>query len=346
MTTDSGGSQPLARTDHTAGPLLPPRPPGQVLLDVTSIRAGFGSNTVLHDVSFHVREGEIACILGLNGAGKSVTMKVVAGIVPAWSGKLTLGGEDITSAQAEGRVRAGMSHVPQGRQVFPELSVEQNLRLGAYTLRRRDKSRYKGVLDSIFQRFPLLAERRSQAAGSMSGGEQATLAVARALMSEPKLMLVDEASAGLAPLMVNQVFETLREVNKSGVTILMVEQNVSVSLKIADRAHIMQQGHIVYEGDVPTLDRDKVAAYLGVGRLLGSGMNAAQGGRTKKTVVEPKGASTAPKLASTNVKKKSAPKGVRVKAKTAAVKRTTSKATKKKPSKAVTRGPSTRRKAR
>jgi branched-chain amino acid transport system ATP-binding protein len=254
---------------------------GRVLLEGRDLVAGFGSNRVLHGVSFRVHEGEIAAILGLNGAGKSVTMKVVGGLVPAWGGEVTLFGDDVTHLSAEKRVAKGMAHVPQGRQVFPELSVEQNLRLGGYTLRRHDKSRYRSALDSIFQQFPLLKDRRNQAAGSLSGGEQAMLAVARALVCQPRLILVDEASAGLAPVMVNQVFEVLKQVNESGVTILMVEQNVTFTLKIADRAHIMQTGRVVYESDVASLDRDRVADYLGVGRLLGARVSAAARARAK-----------------------------------------------------------------
>jgi branched-chain amino acid transport system ATP-binding protein len=245
------------------------------LLTVDGVRAGFGSNAVLHGVSFEVREGEIAAILGLNGAGKSVTMKVIGGVVPAWQGRIEFAGEDITGLGAEARVARGMAHVPQGRQVFPELTVEQNLRLGAYTLRRRNKARYAQIVEGLFERFPVLAERRSQAAGTLSGGEQAMLAVSRALACEPQLVLVDEASAGLAPVMVKQLFDMLRAVNQSGVTLLVVEQNVTFSLDIADRAHIMQRGQIVYEGAVPTLDTAKVAAYLGVGRLLSGGVSAA-----------------------------------------------------------------------
>lgn len=239
------------------------------LLTVDGVRAGFGSNAVLHGVSFAVREGEIAAILGLNGAGKSVTMKVVGGVVPAWQGRIEFCGEDITRLGAEQRVERGMAHVPQGRQVFPELTVEQNLRLGAYTLRRRNRARYGEIVEGLFERFPVLAERRSQPAGTLSGGEQAMLAVSRALACEPKLVLVDEASAGLAPVMVRQLFDMLRAVNQTGVTLLVVEQNVTFTLEIADRAHIMQRGQIVYEGDVPSLDQRKVATYLGVGRLLG-----------------------------------------------------------------------------
>ena len=254
----------------------------KVLLEATGLRAGFGSNAVLHGVSFRVHEGEIAAILGLNGAGKSVTLKVVGGIVGAWDGTITFDGADITRLGAEQRVERGMAHVPQGRQVFGELTVEQNLRLGAYTLRRRDRSRYADVLASVLERFPVLGERRDQPAGTLSGGEQAMLAVSRALMSEPRLILVDEASAGLAPIMVRQLFDMLREVNRSGVTILLVEQNVTFSLEIADRAHIMQRGQIVYDGDVPSLDTDRVADYLGVGRLLSSGVRAAVAGRAPK----------------------------------------------------------------
>ena len=249
------------------------------LLEVEDLQAGFGSQPVLHGVSFRVREGEVAAVLGLNGAGKSVTMKVIGGVLDAWAGHVRLDGTDVTTMTAEERVARGLAHVPQGRQVFPELTVEQNLRLGAYTLRRRDGKRYSGVLDGVLQRFPRLAERRGQAAGTLSGGEQAMLAVGRALMSEPRLVLVDEASAGLAPIAVEALFQTLREINRSGVTILMVEQNVTFTLQIADRAHIMQQGVIVYDGDVATLDQERVASLLGIGRLLGKHVAAAADAR-------------------------------------------------------------------
>ena len=238
------------------------------LLEVKDVHTGFGANTVLHGCSYHVVEGEIAAVLGLNGAGKSVSLKVVAGLLPAWSGQVFFGGKDVTKMSVEQRVALGMGHVPQGRQVFADLSVEQNLRLGAYPLRRRDKARYQAVLERMFDRFPVLAERRNQLAGTMSGGQQAMLAVARGLMSEPKLLVIDEPSAGLSPVAVKELFETLRQVHESGVSILLVEQNVTFSLKIADRAHIMQRGEIVYQGDVAHLDHDKVADYLGIGRLL------------------------------------------------------------------------------
>ncbi|MEX2457741.1 MAG: ABC transporter ATP-binding protein [Actinomycetota bacterium] len=250
-----------------------------VLLEVDAVVAGFGANVVLHGCSYSVHEGEIAAVLGLNGAGKSVSTKVVAGIVPAREGAVRFRGIDVTRLPAENRVRLGMGHVPQGRQVFPQLTVEQNLRLGGYVQRRRDRSRYPAVLASVLDRFPRLAERRDQAAGTLSGGEQAMLAVGRALMSEPALLIVDEASAGLAPKAVEALFETLLEVHRSGVAILMIEQNVTFTLRVADRVHIMQTGRVVYEGAVAELDQDRVAEELGVGRLLGRSLSAAASGR-------------------------------------------------------------------
>jgi branched-chain amino acid transport system ATP-binding protein len=238
------------------------------LLELEDVHTGFGANKVLHGCSYHVRHGEIAAVLGLNGAGKSVSLKVAAGLLPAWSGRVLQNGDDVTKLPVEERVRRGLGHVPQGRQVFPDLSVEENLRLGAYVLRRRDRARYRTVLDSVFDRFPILGQRRNQPAGTLSGGEQAMLAVGRGLMSEPRVLVVDEASAGLAPVIVQELFDILQSVLDSGISILMVEQNVTFTLKVAHRVHIMQRGRIVYEGDVAGLDREKVAGYLGVGRLL------------------------------------------------------------------------------
>ncbi len=192
------------------------------ILRVEDLRTGFGSNTVLHGLDFQVREGEIAAILGLNGAGKSVTMKTIGGVVPAWAGRVLFRDRPITKLSIEARVALGIAHVTQGRQVFPELSVEENLRLGAYLLRRRDKARYATNLAGLYERFPRLGERRDQAAGTLSGGEQAMMALARALIAEPALMLVDEPTAGLAPVIVDELLEALRAVNRDGVTILLV----------------------------------------------------------------------------------------------------------------------------
>lgn len=249
------------------------------LLAVEDVTAGFGSTTVLHGLTFSVARGEIAGIFGLNGAGKSVSMKVLAGVVPLRSGRITFDGRDITSTPAEARVAAGMGHVPQGRQVFPHLTVEENLRLGAYTLRRRARASYPAALARVLDRFPLLAERRSQLAGTLSGGQQASLAVARALINEPTLVLVDEPSAGLSPVAVAELFETLKGVAATGVTMVLVEQNVTFGLELADRAHILQTGRIVYSGDVGSLDRDTLAGYLGIGRMLGDVTGAALASR-------------------------------------------------------------------
>ena len=239
-----------------------------VLLEVRDVRAGFGSTTVLHGLSFSVPRGEIAGIFGLNGAGKSVTMKVLAGVVPLRAGSITFDGEEISRLTPERRVHLGIGHVPQGRHVFPDLSVEQNLRLGAYTLRRRDKNCYAGALAEVFDRFPVLARRRGQPAGTLSGGEQASLAVGRALINKPKLILVDEPSAGLSPIVIQDLFGTLRTVAASGVTMVLVEQNVAFGLQLVDRAHILQVGRIVYSGAVAQLDQSALAGYLGIGPML------------------------------------------------------------------------------
>lgn len=257
----------------------------ELVLEVDGVVAGFGATTVLHGVNLQVRPGEVAGVFGLNGAGKSVTMKVLAGIVPIRSGNVRYQGEDITNSSPEERVVKGMAHVPQGRQVFAGLTVEQNLRLGAYTLRRRDRARYDAVLAGVLERFPLLAERRSQPAGTMSGGQQAALAVARALMSEPTLILVDEPSAGLSPMAVQDLFRTLRAVADTGVTMVLVEQNVAFGLQVVDTVNVLQVGRVVHTGPVAGLDQETLARYLGIGRLLGGTVARTIAGREPAPVV-------------------------------------------------------------
>jgi len=238
------------------------------LLEVRDITAGFGAVTVLHGVTFQVPTGSIAGVFGLNGAGKSVTMKCLAGVVPVRSGAVLFQGEDVTTVSPEKRVALGMGHVPQGRQVFPDLTVEENLRLGAYTLRRRNKSRYAAALDGVFDRFPVLKDRRAQKAGTMSGGQQASLAVGRALINEPTLILVDEPSAGLSPVATLELDAVLQEVAKSGVTMVLVEQNIAFGLSLVDTAHLMQTGTVVHSGPVAELDDQTLATHLGIGRVL------------------------------------------------------------------------------
>jgi branched-chain amino acid transport system ATP-binding protein len=249
------------------------------LLEVRDVTAGFGPLTVLHGVTFEVARGTIAGVFGLNGAGKSVTMKTLAGIVPARSGSVWLDGEDITRLSPEQRVARGMGHVPQGRQVFPDLTVEENLRLGAYTLRRRDKTRYGPALDGVYDRFPVLRERRGQKAGTMSGGQQASLAVARALVNEPQLILVDEPSAGLSPVATLELDAVLQEVARTGVTMVLVEQNIAFGLSLVDTAHLLQTGTVVHSGPVSELDDDTLARHLGIGRVLQAAAGSALAAR-------------------------------------------------------------------
>ncbi|GAC1442070.1 MAG: ABC transporter ATP-binding protein [Mycobacteriales bacterium] len=238
------------------------------LLEVRDITAGFGAVTVLHGVTFDVPTGSIAGVFGLNGAGKSVTMKCLAGMVPIRSGSIWFNGEDISKLSPEKRVQMGMGHVPQGRQVFPDLTVEENLRLGAYTLRRKNKSRYAAALEGVFGRFPVLKDRRNQKAGTMSGGQQASLAVGRALINEPSLILVDEPSAGLSPVATLELDSVLQEVAKSGVTMVLVEQNIAFGLSLVDTAHLLQTGTVVHSGPVAELDDTTLATHLGIGRVL------------------------------------------------------------------------------
>lgn len=237
-------------------------------LATRGLRAGFGAQMVLHGIDLDVPAGEVTGIFGLNGAGKSVLLKVLAGVVPTRTGAITLDGADIHKLSPERRVSLGMAHVPQGRQMFRSLTVEQNLRVGAHVLRRHDRSAYAGELERVFAMFPLLAERRRQAAGTLSGGQQAMLAVGRALISRPSIVLIDEPSAGLAPAVIDELLESLLVIRQTGVTMLLVEQNIRFGLRLADSACLLQRGRIVYSGATGDLDSDQLAAYLGVGRLL------------------------------------------------------------------------------
>lgn len=238
------------------------------LLEVRDLVTGFGANQVLNGLDLQVEEGTVGVMLGLNGAGKSVALKTISGLQPTWRGSIALAGTDVTKWEAEDRVRAGMAHVLQSKAVFAQLSVAENLRLGAATV--RDKTRTTEHLERVYGIYPRLYERSTQRAGSLSGGEQAMLAVARALMAGPRLLLVDEPSAGLSPVMVEALGATLAEIRTGGTTLLMVEQNVGFGLELADTAFVLEKGRVVYEGRADALDRTRVSSLLGIGELLGA----------------------------------------------------------------------------
>ncbi|WP_236790826.1 ABC transporter ATP-binding protein [Amycolatopsis sp. GM8] len=234
------------------------------ILDVTNMRAGYGSIRVIHGISFHVDPGEIVVILGANGAGKTTMMKAVSGIIPA-QGDITFDGTAFTRrTSTDKRAGLGIAHVPEGRGTLTDLSVIDNLRVGGYT---RPRAEVAESIERWFDVFPRLRERRDQAAGSLSGGEQQMLAVARALMGKPKLVLLDEPSMGLAPLITAELFAELRKINQeTGTALLVVEQNAKRALAIADRAYVISTGQLVIEGDADELASDDGvrAAYLGV----------------------------------------------------------------------------------
>lgn len=233
------------------------------VLDVKGLTGGYGAIQVLHGLDFHVMDGEIVVILGANGAGKTTTLRAVSGMIER-SGSVSLNGEEIGSTKPADIVRKGVAHVPQGRGTLPELSVEDNLRVGAYV--RNDKE-VNDDIEKWFEAYPVLGERRSQRAGSLSGGEQQMLAVSRAMMSRPSLLLLDEPSLGLAPIIVADLFERFEQINKeTGMTILVVEQNAQLALGIADRGYVLESGTIFVEGPADKLINDDAIrkAYLGV----------------------------------------------------------------------------------
>lgn len=233
------------------------------ILEVNNMHFSYGSTEVIHGISFEVNTGEIVTIIGANGAGKSTTLKTVVGLQRASSGTIVYDGEDITHAKPQKLVQKGMRLVPEGRQIFPAHTVEENLLLGAYTEPDRKKVREKMM--RVYQRFPRLEERREQTGGTLSGGEQEMLAIGRALMTDAKLIILDEPSLGLAPLIVAEVFDLLREISQDGVTILLVEQMANAALKISDRAYVLETGNIVLSGaseEIRTNPR-VIEAYLG-----------------------------------------------------------------------------------
>lgn len=232
------------------------------MLDVKDLNVYYGVIQALKGISFSVHEGEIIALIGANGAGKTTTLHTVTGLLPAKSGSIWFEGKDITKLPGHKLVSMGIAHVPEGRRVFAQLSVLQNLKLGAYT--RNDKQEMEDTLEMIYQRFPRLKERKNQMAGTLSGGEQQMLAMGRALMSHPRLIVMDEPSMGLSPIYVNEIFDIIESINKEGVTVLLVEQNAKKALSIADRAYVLETGKIVLQGDAKELmNNDQVKkAYL------------------------------------------------------------------------------------
>src|SRR4051794_22546744 len=220
------------------------------LLEVHNLRAGYGPMTVLHDVSFSVGEGQTAVMFGLNGAGKTTTVNTIAGLVPTTGGQVLFDGQPLTGRNTSHIVDSGVALVPEGRRVFPELSVRKNLELGAWTRR----STLDEQMERVFGYFPRLEERANQMAGTLSGGEQQMLAIGRALMSKPRLLLVDEPSLGLSPKLAETVFQIVQQINSDGTTVVMVEQNVGV-LPYADRALVMEKGTITFDGSGTELER-------------------------------------------------------------------------------------------
>ena len=232
------------------------------MLKVTDINVYYGNIHAIKNVSFEVRQGEIVTLIGANGAGKSTILKTVSGLLHSKTGSVVFMGQDVGSLSAYQLVGRGLAHVPEGRRIFLKLTVEENLEMGAYLSRPSD---IPDAMANVFERFPRLKERRRQVAGTLSGGEQQMLASGRALMSHPKVLMLDEPSMGLAPLLVQQIFDIIKELNRAGTTILLVEQNASMALAIADRGYVLETGRIVLaDSAAALLDNDAVrSAYLG-----------------------------------------------------------------------------------
>lgn len=224
------------------------------MLEIENLEVYYGVIKALQGISFKVEEGEIVALIGANGAGKTTTLHAITGLIPSSGGTIHLEGKDITKVPGHKTVSMGMAHVPEGRRVFSQLSVLENLKLGAYT--RKDKTEVEETLNMIYKRFPRLEERKNQSAGTLSGGEQQMLAMGRALMSHPRLIVLDEPSMGLSPIYVNEIFDIIQEINKGGTTVLLVEQNAKKALSIANTAYVLETGNIVLSGDAKELMND------------------------------------------------------------------------------------------
>ena len=231
------------------------------MLKIEDMHVYYGAIHAIKGVSFEVGEGEIVALIGANGAGKSTILKTVSGLMHPRSGSITFCGQDIAHTEAYKLLRTGLAHVPEGRRIFLQMSVEENLQMGGYTAGKETDAR----IQDVFERFPRLKERRNQVAGTLSGGEQQMLAMGRALISAPRLLMLDEPSMGLAPILVQQIFDIIRELHKAGTTILLVEQNAEMALKVADRAYVLESGRIALSGTGAELAKSDAIkkAYLG-----------------------------------------------------------------------------------
>jgi len=234
------------------------------MLKVSNLQSGYGQIQVLRDVSLQVNQGEVVSVLGANGAGKTTTLRTISGLIKSWGGSVVFNDIDITNVAADFIVRQGLIQVPEGRQLFTEMSVLENLELGAFS--KKARKNLNANLELCFELFPILKERVKQAVGTMSGGQQQMVAIARALMSEPELLVLDEPSIGLSPLLTEQVFSIIKEIRENGISILLVEQNVEQALSFSDRGYVLENGSIVMEGSAEELlDNDELRkAYLGI----------------------------------------------------------------------------------
>ncbi len=233
------------------------------MLEVKNLQVYYGVIQAIKQVSFEVNEGEVIALIGANGAGKTTILHTITGLIGAKNGEVIYEGQDLLKIPSYKIVSLGMAHVPEGRRVFSQLSVYENLLMGAYT--RKDQAEITKTLEQVYQRFPRLKERKGQLAGTLSGGEQQMLAMGRALMSHPRIILMDEPSMGLSPILVEEIFDIIKEISQSGTTVLLVEQNAKKALSIANRAYVLETGNIVLEGDAKALmdDESVKKAYLG-----------------------------------------------------------------------------------
>jgi branched-chain amino acid transport system ATP-binding protein len=233
------------------------------MLKIENLEVYYGIIQAIKGISFEVKEGEVIALIGANGAGKTTILHTITGLLNAKSGSVIFEGQDLTKIPAHKIVGMGMAHVPEGRRIFAELTVLENLKMGAYT--RKDKKEIEDTIETVYNRFPRLKERKNQIAGTLSGGEQQMLAMGRALMSHPRIILMDEPSMGLSPLFVSEIFKIIKEISESGTTVLLVEQNAKKALSIANRAYVLETGKIVLEGDAKKLLNDDSVkkAYLG-----------------------------------------------------------------------------------